>query len=259
MSEGANQTDKTLIHIGGVGIGRELVLTAAREYLAAQGGRFGYPAYDAFEAGGGPGRISDGDFLAPALLNAPVNIKAFYSLESIRLQLEGWLKKVPVDARLVDAGSDGLALLGELFSVLDAKPRLPHARGSVLAKVMHRKRPAFVPLYDRYVDFCYRGSENAPISVDRGRTWQQFAPLLGQAMINDLQRERDFLAEVVALAQGPVITPLRALDILAWQAGRTSSPKPGLWTKSLASGEAAGDSEASDPFVDEVDEDDEAH
>lgn len=274
MSDGGKSTaiDSGLIHIGGVGIDRESVRAAAAEYLAAQGGRFGYPAFDAYEAGGGPGRLSDGDFLAPCLLNAPVNIKAFYSLVSIRPRLESWLQKVPVDARLDDAGDAGLALLGELFSVLDAKPKLPHARGSILAKVMHRKRPAFVPLYDRYVDYCYRGSENAPVPVDRQRSWADFVPLLGAAMIADLEREREYLAQVAALAQGPVITPLRALDICAWQAGRTTSPKPGLWTRSsIAAGTDVGpdgsgaesaemaDAELADPFIDELDEDDEAH
>lgn len=277
MSDGGKLNDPAaidsgLIHIGGVGIDRESVRAAAAEYLAAQGGRFGYPAFDAYEAGGGPGRLSDGDFLAPCLLNAPVNIKAFYSLVSIRPQLESWLQKVPADARLDDAGDAGLALLGELFSVLDAKPKLPHARGSILAKVMHRKRPAFVPLYDRYVDYCYRGSENAPVPVDRQRSWADFVPLLGAAMIADLNREREYLAQVAALAQGPVITPLRALDICAWQAGRTTSPKPGLWTRSsIAAGtdvgpESSGAESAgmagvdpADPFIDELDEDDEAH
>lgn len=221
------------IRIGGVDIDRDRARNAAAQYLAAVGHRFGYPAYDAFDSGAGAFRVGDGDLLTPVLLNVPVSVKTFYSLTDLREQLDGWLLGVPADARLIDAGPAELALLGELFSVLDAGQRRPHIRGSVLAKVMHRKRPAFVPLYDRHVDHCYRGAEGAPITRDTKRQWSEFMPLLGKAMIEDLRRERDYLSEVMAMAKNPVITQLRALDIVAWQAGRSSGPKPGLWSNDV--------------------------
>jgi hypothetical protein len=221
------------IRIGGVDIDRDRARNAAAQYLAAVGHRFGYPAYDAFDSGAGPFRVGDGDLLTPVLLNVPVSVKTFYSLTDLREQLDGWLLRVPADARLIDAGPAELALLGELFSVLDGGQRRPHIRGSVLAKVMHRKRPAFVPLYDRHVDHCYRGAEGAPITRDTKRQWSEFMPLLGRAMIEDLRRERDYLSEVMAMAKNPVITQLRALDIVAWQAGRSSGPKPGLWSNDV--------------------------
>ena len=59
------------------------------------------------------------------------------------------------------------------------------------------------------------------MSKDRRRTWKEFLPLLGAAIIDDLRSGADFFAEVAALANGPVITPLRALDIVAWHAGRS--------------------------------------
>ena len=218
------------IRIGGVDIDRERALSAAAQYLAGRGHRFGYPAYDAFDSGAGPFRIGDGDLLTPVLLNVSVSVKNFYSLAELRGELEAWLMRVPVDARLIDAGDAELALLGELFSVLDTGDRRPHLRGSVLAKVMHRKRPGFVPMYDRHVDHCYRGAADAPISRDTKRPWGEFVPMLGRAMIADLKRESGYLSEVVAMATAPVITPLRALDIVAWQAGRSTGPKPGLWS-----------------------------
>lgn len=218
------------IRIGGVDIDREQALAAAGQYLAAQGHRFGYPAYDIFDSGAGPFHVGDGDLLTPVLLNVPMSIKNFYSLAALREELDDWLLRVPVDARLMDAGPGELTVLSELFGLLDAETRRPHIRGSILAKVMHRKRPAFVPLYDRHVDHCYRMAESAPIKPNPRRSWQDFVPMLGQAMIVDLRREAEVLAEVVAMASAPVITPLRALDIVAWQAGRRSGPKPGLWS-----------------------------
>ena len=236
MTEGASRPSTpagTSIRIGGVDIDRERARSAAAQYLAAQGHRFGYPAYDAFDGGAGRFRVGDGDQLTPVLLNVPVSVKTFYSLTDLRPQLESWLTKVPPDARLIDAGSAELTLLGELFEVLDGGQRRPHLSGAVLAKVMHRKRPAFVPLYDRHVDHCYRGAPGAPITKDVRRPWSEFMPLLGAAMIEDLRREADYLAEVVAMATTPVITTLRALDIVAWQAGRSTGPKPGLWSNDV--------------------------
>ncbi len=216
------------VRIGGIEVDRELALESARSYLSRRD-RFGYPAYDSFGSEGGPWRVSDADLVAPVLLNAEMNSRTFYALEGIREHLERWLIGVPLDARLAEAGKAELDQLGELFSVLDSDDLPVKARGSILAKVMHRKRPAFIPLYDRFVDYCYRGVENAPIPVDRTRGWRAFLPLLGQAIIDDLHTGGDFFDEVAALASGPVITPLRALDIVAWHAGR-SRIGPAIWT-----------------------------
>ena len=209
-----------VLRIGGVDVDRGSALESARSYLRRRD-RFGYPAYDSFGSEGGPWRISDADFVAPVLLNAEMNSRTFYALEGIRPHLERWLVDIPLDARLVEAGPVELAKLGDLFSVLDSDDLPVDARGSILAKVMHRKRPAFIPLYDRFVDYCYRGADEAPVSKDRRRTWKEFLPLLGAAIIDDLTSGAEFFAEVAALANGPVITPLRALDIVAWHAGRS--------------------------------------
>lgn len=243
------------VRVGGVVVDRETLLGAARSYLV-QRGRFGYPAYDSFNSAGGPWRVSDGDFLAPVLLNAEVNSRAFYSLESIRPQLESWLRSVPMDTRLVEAGPAELEKLADLFAVLDGED-LPNARGSILAKVMHRKRPAFIPLYDPYVDYCYRGCADAPISKDSKRPWKQFMPLLGAAMIEDLTREKDLLAEVVAMAESPVISPLRALDIVAWHAGRIDNG-PAIWAASTDESADHAAEDGSDSQLVQLSEEDEA-
>ncbi len=227
------------IRIGGVEVDRDLALESARGYLSRRD-RFGYPAYDSFGSEGGPWQVSDADLVAPVLLNAEMNSRTFYALAGIRDHLDRWLVTVPLDARLVEAGPPELASLGELFSVLDSQDLPVDARGPILAKVMHRKRPAFIPLYDRFVDYCYRGADNAPIPKNRKRGWREFLPLLGRAIIDDLVESREFFDTVAALAQGPVITPLRALDVVAWHAGR-SRIGPAIWAASTPSDEIAGD------------------
>lgn len=244
-----------VLRIGGVDIDRGSALDSARSYLRRRD-RFGYPAYDSFGSEGGPWRVSDADFVAPVLLNAEMNSRTFYALEAIRPHLEQWLVDIPLDARLVEAGPAELAKLGDLFSVLDSDDLPVNARGSILAKVMHRKRPAFIPLYDRFVDYCYRGADEAPVSKDRRRTWKEFLPLLGAAIIDDLTSGADFFAEVAALANGPVITPLRARDIVAWHAGR-SRIGAAIWSAPTLTdaAEAAGPAGPDDlPSIDPDDE-----
>lgn len=240
----------SVLRIGGVEIDRTRALDSASSYLRRRD-RFGYPAYDSFGSDG-PWLVSDADFVAPVLLNAEMNSRTFYALEAIRPHLERWLVDIPLDARLVEAGPTELAKLGELFSVLDSDDLPVNARGSILAKVMHRKRPAFIPLYDRFVDYCYRGSDDAPVSRDRKRTWAEFLPLLGQAIIDDLITGDDFFREVAGVANGPVITTLRALDIVAWHAGR-SHIGPAIWA-TAGSPDAENTGDFDQPSIDPEDE-----
>lgn len=215
------------VRIGGIFVDPAPALESARGYLSRRD-RFGYPAYDSFGSEGGPWRISDADLVAPVLLNAEMNSRTFYALEALRPHLERWLVRVPLDARLAEATDTDLGVLGELFAVLDEEDIPGLARGSIVTKVMHRKRPAFIPLYDRFVDHCYRGAPEAPIRYARGRAWREFMPLLGSAIRDDLLAGSDFFDEVAALAKEPVITRLRALDIVAWYAGRTHIA-PAVW------------------------------
>src|SRR5690606_19803348 len=150
------------LFIGGVPVDPAQALEAARTYLTRKD-RFAYPAYDAFATDGGWWRISDADLVAPVLLNAEMNSRVYYALEQVRPHLQQWLLDVPPDARLVEAGAPELDKLGELFGVLDREDLPVKARGSILAKIMHRKRPSFIPLYDRSIDYCYRDAPGAPV------------------------------------------------------------------------------------------------
>lgn len=51
------------------------------------------------------------------------------------------------------------------------------------------------------------------------------SPSCTVAIQADLRREADFLQQIVDLVPGPKITPLRGLDIIAWQAGRSLQPE----------------------------------
>jgi hypothetical protein len=239
------------IRIGALIVDRGEALESAGRSLSRRA-RYAYPGYDAFASDGGPFQVSDADLVAPVLLNAHMNSRIFYALQTLRPHLEAWLATVPPDARLVEAGAAELSALGDLFAVLDSGELRSTARGSVVANVMHRKRPSFVPLYDRMVDHCYRGAADAPAAPSgRGRSWQEFFPVLAGAVAEDLRSQADFFAEVADLAAAPRITSLRALDIVAWHAGRSVIGKR-IWRE--ATSEEQIEDEDSQVWLDEVDE-----
>ncbi len=148
-----------------------------------------------------------------------MKIRTYEALQEKRDQLDQHLARVPLDLDLAGAGTDDLEVLGDMFAVLDG-PGAWGARGTVLAKVLHRKRPRFVPLYDEQVRAVYQDGAGAPVPCRRGRTWREFVVVYAEAVQEDLRREADLWAEIAALAPGPPITPLRALDIVAWWAGQ---------------------------------------
>ncbi|MEE6297189.1 DUF6308 family protein [Georgenia wangjunii] len=215
----ARQTSD-LLQIGGVVLDRQKAFEAAELYFKGTG-EYAYPAYDAYDGGAGPWRLSDGDLLAPVLLNVRTSIAAYYSFTRIRPKLEAWLQVTPLDACLANADDASLQRLGELFALLDEG--LPGVGGATFAKVMHRKRPSFVPLYDRYVWWAYVGVEGAPIARDRRRSWAELILLLSDALRKDMHRERSWIGAVAKTASKPPVTLLRALDVVAWRAGKTGS------------------------------------
>jgi hypothetical protein len=208
----------TDLRIGGVTVDRDEALKHACRYLT-DGSGWAYPSYDSYEAASAPGPLIDADLLAPVLLNVNhMTIPTYEALQAVRLKLDGHLACIPPDLDLAHARPADLELLGELFSVLDG-PGVPGVRGTIHAKILHRKRPRFVPLYDEQVRAVYQDGPAAPVPRVAGRNWRDFVILYAAAVRDDLCREANFWDQIAAFAAGPPITPLRALDIVAWWAG----------------------------------------
>ena len=188
-------------------------LTRARPYA--------HPAYDTYDTRSGASELNDGDLLAPALLNAAPTVRAFYSLQRVRPQVTAALARIPVDVTLGDAVAAGTmpALLGDLAAVLDETPRPAGVRLTTLLKVLHRKRPHFVPLYDQFVGACYVGDGDAfPVHRARTRSWRDYAVAIATAVSEDLSSQQAAFTDLHRLA--PQVTTLRLLDVLAWKLGR---------------------------------------
>lgn len=214
-----------VIKVGGREVEAEVARGWVRAYLNGAPGQFGYPSYDGYLTNEDPYKLCDGDLLAPVLLNVQVKISSFADLCASRDQLETALGAVPVGVDLVDADEEVITAVGRLFTVLDADSRPRNVRGTTLAKVLHRKRPDLVPLYDEQVRRTYQEGERAPLPMMRGRSWAEFMTHLAGCIRDDLNRDRDFWDDLTTLRppDGPVASRLRALDVVAWQLGRAGA------------------------------------
>jgi hypothetical protein len=212
-----------MLRIGGRTVDRDAAFSYARRYLT-EGRGWSYPSYDGYQTAGARGPLTDADLLAPILLNVrQFRITAYEALQGVRPRLTEALDAIPRELKLAEASDDDLTLLGDLFAPL-SEPRIPGVRGTILSKVLHRKRPEFVFLFDPQVASTYQVGPDAPLPEDPNRSWREFAPLLGAEIRKDLQREQDFWRAITELAPGPAITELRALDIVAWWAGGPDGP-----------------------------------
>ncbi len=171
--------------------------------------------YDELETGSGPNEVSGGDLLAPTLMNAPPSLTAFKSLTHARSDLEKKLRLVPLGVDLLDADDQTITRIGGLFAILDAPERDGFGM-TTLSKVLHRRRPGLIPLYDRRVRRAYVSARGAPVPTKRNRSWQDFATALVRAMRHDLDQDQSLWRD---WANRFGATPLRLLDIVAWSKG----------------------------------------
>lgn len=160
------------------------------------------------------------DLLAPILLNVRhISLQTYDSLIEALPDLNANLALISRDAALETASARDLGRVSDLFGVLDDLA-LPGVQLTTLSKILHRKRPRMIPLYDEHIRRCYQELGDPPVPGEKGRSWGGFADLWLPAVQNDLATQLSSWQEIAALAPGPAITPLRALDIVGWFRGR---------------------------------------
>lgn len=184
------------------------------DYLDVRNG-YAYPAYDRLITNGSA-QLVDGDLLAPALIGVHIDAGRFSLLREMLPALEAVadLPEVP----LHEADEDHVLCVAGLFGILD-EPRYAGrgVRGTVVSKVLHRKRPDLVPLYDSRIFEAYTAPGALPRSTDRA--WADFIADLCRQMRDDLQAESEAfdVLEQLAAEEGFPVTRLRILDILVWR------------------------------------------
>jgi len=220
-----------MVRIGGLQESHDAVLDRAKAYLGSPDAKtpFAYPWYDTYDTGAAETVLVDGDLLAPLLLHAAPDLVAYRTLHGCRDVLESGLRRV---AKVAASGHGGLEwpemdqAIGELYQPLDDR-RGGHLSGTTLSKVLHRKMPAYIPLYDSKIFWLYCSAPVVRIAPDPSRklTWVEFMSVFACEIRRDMCEPDavELIDEVRKLAADThPITGLRAWDIIAWQAARNA-------------------------------------
>lgn len=176
---------------------------------------YAWPAYDLLVTNGSVELVT-GDLLAPTLLEDHVDRSRFRALVEMLPRLAA-ISELPANS-LQDADDTAIDGVAALFGVLDDERYARRGvRGTIVSKVLHRKRPDLIPIYDSRILAAY----TAPGAIEprsQERTWVAFLTLLCRQMRADLQRESDTFEalESFAASRSAPMTRLRILDILVW-------------------------------------------
>jgi len=209
--------------VGGARVSWGQAQSFVRTYVTTPEKHWAYPAYDSYP-GGGSQQLSEPDLLAPILLNVPhLSLKTYDALVAALPRLNESLDKISSGASLDLASDDDLRHVTTLLGHLDDRT-LPGVRLTVLSKIVHRKRPGLIPLYDEQIRRCYQVLGHAPVPPVKGRSWTDFVSAWLPWVQHDLQSQLAAWETLAQLAPGPAITPLRALDIVGWRAGHPHLP-----------------------------------
>lgn len=111
-----------------------------------------------------------------------------------------------------------LEAIVQLLAVLEATPT-KCVRLTTLSKVLRRKRPGLLPLFDDNIGYCYSECTGAPVPYENGRSRTGYRRAWLSALQEDLAARLPYWKRIASMAPGPKITPIRALGIIGWDLG----------------------------------------
>jgi hypothetical protein len=190
-----------------------------RHYIDPHGPR----AFTAYDRQGDPARLEPVDCLAPVLLS----VRLTYGQVIPLFQPEGagaalrWAMQAVLDdpacatADFLDVSLDPDAGPWALVDrAIVAGKDVAEVKAVAITKILHRKRPHLVPIFDKKVYRFYLG-EN-PSSGAYQDTPRRLWPVLQ----HDLRSHREWLTKLAApvlTPDGRSLSPLRAADIVIWE------------------------------------------
>jgi len=172
------------IHVGGARADLTEVRTFVHRYLNTPTQHWAYPAYDTYR--GGAGELSGPDLLAPILLNVSrISVRTYDELHAGLTVINERFSVPALEHTLAEGGPDTLDALVNLFELLD-DPGYHGVRLTTFTKILHRKRPATIPLYDEHIRRCYQEIGD-PIRLPsvHDRRWRRFV----RAWLTELQAD----------------------------------------------------------------------
>jgi hypothetical protein len=148
------------VSIGGASCSLKYALSYANRYLNdhlsedPKAGMWSYPAYDGYETATN-GKVGDADLLAVVLLNAGRRpIPAYYGLKEMLPEINEHIVDEKLTGSLAEAEGDTIEAIVDLYNLVNTAGA-PQVRLTTLSKVLHRKKPDLLPLFDRNIRRCY--------------------------------------------------------------------------------------------------------
>ncbi|MCI9872783.1 DUF6308 family protein [Arthrobacter humicola] len=209
----------TTLKVGGATIDFKSALARAKNYLVDSPETSAYPAYDGYPGSDTP-EVAQQDLLAIVLLNVSNNpVPVYNGLQALLPRINEKLQDPSLHGDLATAGPETIEGLVNLFGVLEEQPT-KYVRLTTLSKVLHRKRPELIPLFDDNIYYCYTKCAGAPVPEEVGRSRAGYRRAWLSALQADLLAHMQQWQEIALIAPGPKITPVRALDIIGWELGK---------------------------------------
>ena len=178
----------------------------------------------AFHAYDGPGDDPDTitalDMLAPVLLSVRLtysDVVPMFASAGPHRALRDAMQAVLADEKCRKADfftvdlQDGNGPWSKVMAAFEASYKVRNLKAVAVSKVLHRKRPHLVPVFDRQLYRFYFGE--LPV---RWRAHEALWPVLQ----DDLATHRVWLTDLARQHQpagGVELTPLRAADIIIWE------------------------------------------
>ncbi|MEX1907265.1 DUF6308 family protein [Janibacter sp. Y6] len=158
-----------------------------------------------------PDQFTPDDLQAVAFLSADISARAAMRLLDQRAsEFNGLLAAVGADRELVDEGD----AIGESWpaTVLNRALRtLPGVGATRASKLIARKRPRLVPIFDSVINDHVLGGS--------GVLWEPMRQALRR---DDAWLHHHLLALRDAAGLGPEVSALRVFDVIAWREGLTA-------------------------------------
>lgn len=187
----------------------------------------GYFDIDAFHAGSGftgalfdtwdptgtrpasPNTFTPDDLQAIAFLSADIGVRAAVELlDRQRARFESLLSAMGPDRDLVDE-AEPITAAWPATVLNTALRELPGIGPTRASKLIARKRPRLVPIYDSVID--------QHVLAGSGRLWEPMRQALRR---EDRALHRRLIQLRAAAGLSEAVSPLRVFDVIAWREGR---------------------------------------
>jgi hypothetical protein len=199
----------------------------AAEHLAHYTDPHGTRAFHVYDVDGRPDELTPVDCLAPALLSVPIGYRQVVPLfrpdgpgADLRRRMQALLEGTDGTEDFLDVELDPTCPpWGLVDAAVVAAGGVKGLKAVAVTKILHRKRPALVPIFDKAVYTFYMGT--APPNGAYQNTPRRFWPVLR----DDLRNNRPWvtaLAATVTTADGRPLGVLRAADMIVWEHEVTS-------------------------------------